>query len=153
MAYVDGREVEVTHDPADGIWFEGMGEIPDAPPGDPYGTGRAGEVVASPDDIEMSRLERLNRTVCTRFDDIADQIDHTAEIVKDLHLRDPPPAPAFTGTAQRSPEISPIAADHGADFGHGLEAALVVGAVVVKAGSWAGEKWQHRAKDTANDSH
>ena len=28
MVYVDSRDVEATHNPADGIWFEGMGEIP-----------------------------------------------------------------------------------------------------------------------------
>ena len=59
MVYVDGRDVEATHNPADGIWFEAMGEIPDAPPADPYGTGRAGEVVASPDEMKCQGLNDL----------------------------------------------------------------------------------------------
>jgi hypothetical protein len=147
--YVDGRDVEATHNPADGLWFEGMGEIPDAPMGDPYGTGRAGEVVASPDEMKMSRLERLNRVVCERLDDIADEIDRDAETIQDLHFKDPPrpPSPTFKGMADRTPQISPLAVDHGVDFGHGLEAALVAGAVSVKIGHWMHEKWQQRAKD------
>ncbi len=149
MVYVDGREVEATHNPADGIWFQGMGEIPDAPLGDPYGTGRAGEVVANPDDVKLSRLERFSDVVCERLDDIVDQIDHNAEIVQDLHLKDPPqpPSPTFKGTADRSPQISPVTVDHGLDFGHGLDAALVIGAVGVKMGNWVHEKWQQRMRD------
>ena len=41
--YVDGREVEVTHDPEEGVWFGGMGEVPEAPEGDPRRAGHAGE--------------------------------------------------------------------------------------------------------------
>jgi len=149
MVYVDGRDVAATHNPADGIWFEGMGEIPDAPMGDPYGTGRAGEVVASPDEMKMSRLERLNRVVCERLDDIADEIERDAETIQDLHYKDPPrpPSPTFNGTADRSPQISPLTVDHGVDFGHGLEAALVAGAVGAKMGHWVYEKWQQRVRD------
>jgi hypothetical protein len=152
--YVDGRDVEATHNPADGIWFEGMGEIPDAPVGDPYGTGRAGEVVASPDEMKMSRLERLNRVVCERLDGIADEIDRDAVTIQDLHYKDPPrpPSPTFKGTADRTSQISPLTADHGVDFGHGLEAALVAGAVGAKMGHWIHEKWQQRARDRRHGS-
>jgi hypothetical protein len=155
MIYVDGREVEATHNPADGVWFPGMGEIPDAPFGDPYGTGRAGEVVGNPDDVKLSRLERFNHVVCERLGDIVEQIDHNAEIVHDLHLKDPPPlaSPTFKGTADRSPQTSPVTIDHGVDFGHGLDAALVMGAVGVKVGNWVHEKWQQRAKDRHHGSN
>jgi hypothetical protein len=155
VVYVDGREVEATHNAADGVSFGGMGEIPDAPLGDPFGTGRAGEVVASTDEVKMSRLERFNRVVSERLDDIVEQTDHIAETVQDLHHKDPPrpPAPIFTGTAERSPEISPSTADHGVDFGHGLDAALVIGAVGIKMGNWVHEKWQQRARDKHHASN
>jgi len=153
--YVDGREVEATHNPADGVWFAGLGGIPDAPPGDPSGTGRAGEVIASPDEVKMSRLERFNRVVSERLDDIVEQTDHIAETVQDLHHKDPPrpPVPIFTGTADRSPEISPFTADHGVDFGHGLDAALVIGAVGIKMGNWVHEKWHQRSRDKHHASN
>jgi hypothetical protein len=121
VVYVDGREVQATHNPADGIWFEGMGEIPDAPIGDPYGTGRAGEVVTSPEEVKKSTYERLNHVLCERFTDITDEIERDTEKIQDLHSKDPPQsrAPNFAGTADRSPEVSPTAVDHGVDFGHG----------------------------------
>jgi hypothetical protein len=154
VVYVDGREVQATHDPADGIWFEGMGEIPDAPIGDPYGTGRAGEVVTSPEEVKRSTYERLNHVLCERFDDIADEIDRDTETIQDLHSKDPPhsPSPTFAGTADRSPEISPMAADHGVDFGHGLEAALVMAVVGAKIVNGVYEKWQQRMRDRHHGS-
>jgi hypothetical protein len=154
VVYVDGREVLATHNPADGSWIEGMGEIPDAPPGDPYGTGRAGEVVTSPEEVKKSTYERLNSVLCERFDDITDEIDRDTETIQDLHSKDPPqrPAPTFAGTADRSPEISPFAADHGVDFGHGLEAALVMAVVGAKLVNRVYEKWQQRAKDRHHGS-
>jgi hypothetical protein len=154
VVYVDGREVQATHNPADGIWFEGMGEIPNAPPGDPYGTGRAGEVVTSPEEIKKSTYERLNHVLCERFDDITDEIERDTETIQDLHSKDPPqrPAPTFAGTADRSPEISPFAVDHGVDFGHSLEAALVMAAVGAKIVNRVYEKWQQRAKDRHHGS-
>jgi hypothetical protein len=77
-----------------------------------------------------------------------DQIDRNAEIAQDLHLKDPPPpSPTFKGTAGRSPQISPVTVDHGLDFGHGVDAALVMAAVGVKVGNFVHEKWQQRMKD------
>jgi hypothetical protein len=131
-----------------------MGEIPDAPIGDPYGTGRAGEVVTSPEEVKKSTYERFNHVLRERFDDIIGEIERDTETIQDLHSKDPPqsPAPTFAGTADRSPEISPTTVDHGVDFGHGLEVALVLCAVGAKIVNQVYEKWQQWAKDRHHGS-
>jgi hypothetical protein len=129
---VDGREIEITHDRADGLWVEGLpGEVPGTPEGDPYGTARVGDMMTSPESSRLSRSEKAARTMCERLDDITEELDHSAETLQDL--LDKAPRPTHSGTVQdRMPVISSGGADHEINVGHVLDAALVLTAVGVK---------------------
>jgi hypothetical protein len=71
-AYVDGREVDVTHQPADGVWVSGLpGEMPGTPYGDPYGTAKVGEVLTGAES-PRSRPDQLFSMFCERGDDLVD---------------------------------------------------------------------------------
>ena len=89
-AYVDGREYDVTHKSADGIWVSGLpGEMPGTPYGDPYGTARVGEVTPG-DAPPRSRADRLFSTFCERGDDLVDIAEKGLNEMQDILGPRPP---------------------------------------------------------------
>jgi hypothetical protein len=113
-AYVDGREVEVTHQPADGIWVSGLpGEMPETPYGDPYGTAKVGEVVPG-DAPPRSRADRLFSTFCERGDDLTDIAEKGLDEMQ--HILGPRP-PTITespvGVNLQAPETPHLEIDAG----------------------------------------
>ena len=89
-AYVDGREYDVTHKSADGIWVSGLpGEMPGTPYGDPYGTARVGEVLPG-DAPPRSRADRLFSTFCERGDDLVDIAEKGLNEMQDILAPRPP---------------------------------------------------------------
>jgi hypothetical protein len=130
--YVDGREVEVTHNQAEGLWVDGLpGEIPGTPVGDPYGTAQVGDVLYGAEDSKLSKSEAINRTMCEHLDDIDEEISHDAETIQDLLDKNPRPTHSAL-SYDRMPALTSEENGHGFNVGHGVEASLVIGAVFVR---------------------
>jgi hypothetical protein len=137
--YVDGREIEVTHDPRDGLWIQGMGEIPNAPIGDPYGTGKTGDVMTSGEATKRTRLDRFMQTAVERFDDIAEQGQRLGETASGA-LENPRP----TGTEIRrpGPDSVPSVPDRADTAGHAVAAVLAVAVIGAVTARKARDIWE-----------
>jgi hypothetical protein len=138
--YVDGREVVATHNARDGIWVEGMGEIPDAPVGDPYGTGKTGDVVASGKD--KPRAERARSQFFDRYDDISDTVEKVSDEISQIFKRPPASGRADVPTRSGAPDGS--GHEHGVDVPDATKALLAAGALTWGAGHLVHETIKRR---------
>lgn len=138
--YVDGREVVATHNPRDGIWVEGMGEIPNAPIGDPYGTGEAGEVAASGED--KPRAERARSQFFDRYDDISDTVEKVSDEISQIFKRPPTSGRADVPVRSGAPDGS--GHEHGVDVPDATKALLAAGALTWGAGHLVHETIKRR---------
>jgi hypothetical protein len=140
--YVGGLEVEVTHNPAEGLWVEGLpGEIPDKPVGDPYGTAHVGDVLYSLEGSNLSKVEEFNQILCEHLDDISDEACRDADTIQDL--LDKKLRPTHSAVYERMPAISPDETGrHTVNTGHGVDAALAIAAISISLGSWLRKRRQ-----------
>jgi len=102
-AYVDGHEIEVSHDPADGVWIEGLpGEVPD----------KAGEVFAGAEERKRSRAEKVLGWAVEKGDDVSDSTESNVNLLSDVFERPPthaevPVQVAYYSAPMQHTEIDP----------------------------------------------
>jgi hypothetical protein len=95
----ENKDIEVTHDAADGIWVEGL-------PGDP--PARIGGILPSPEESERSRIDNLREELTKDADDLIDMGGKWTDLLRDT-LGSPPPTNSMTHS--RAPEIARAFAD------------------------------------------
>ena len=110
----DNKDIEVTHNAADGIWIEGL-------PGEP--PTRIGDIVSSPEETGRSRVENFRQELTKDADDLVDMGGKWTDLIRDA-FGNPPPSNSITHS--RGPEMTATRPDHGINFGHGAEAFLTV---------------------------
>jgi hypothetical protein len=121
--YVDGREVEVTHDPDDGVWFGGMGEVPEVPEGDPSGAGHAGE--AFDGGYEKFKAPELKAKVYSDYESVNDIVENDADELG--RLLDRPQGKAEVSVQTHHDSILQAGVDHGVDAPDAAKAILAAG--------------------------
>ena len=121
--YVDGREVQVTHDPEEGVWFGGMGEVPEAPDGDPNGTGHAGEVFDG--GYEKSKSAEVKATLWSKGETVNDVAENVTDEVG--RLFDHPQGKAEVGAHAHPDGMLQTGVDHGMDVPDAAKAVLAAG--------------------------
>jgi hypothetical protein len=126
----DNKDIEVTHNAADGIWIEGL-------PGEP--PTRIGDVISSPEESGRSRSENLREELTRDADDLVDMGGKWTDLLRDT-LGTPPPTNSMTHS--RAPEITASRPEHGIDAGHGAEAFLTLAIVGAAAIHKLHERWQ-----------
>jgi hypothetical protein len=126
----DGKEVEVTHNAADGLWVEGL-------PGEP--PARIGDLVSSADDPARGRGEKLRNEFNKEAEDIAEQGGKWADFVQEILDN---PRPTHSMTLSRSPEVAMAGPEHGINAGQGAEALLTLAIVGAAAARKLHERWQ-----------
>jgi hypothetical protein len=124
--YVDGKEIEVTHNPADGIWVGGLpGEAPD----------RIGDALVGPEDDKRARSDRFFHRAVEKSDDLLDSIEKNVNLGADAMRRPPTHAEIPVQSAHHVQEVH----HHELDAGSLATASLAVGVL-----AWAGGRWIHR---------
>jgi hypothetical protein len=123
---IDGKEIVVTHDRADGLWASGL-------PGDP--PYRVGDVLTGAEEPEPARGEKLFRKAIENGDDLLDSMENNVNLGHDalrppVHADVPVPVP---GSGHDVPH-------HELDAGNAATAALTLGLLTWAAGNWAGRK-------------
>jgi hypothetical protein len=118
----DNKDVEVTHNAADGIWIEGLpGETPT----------RIGDLVRSAEDPTQGRGEKLRKELGKEAEPITDTAGKWADYVQEILDN---PRPTHSMTHSHSYGTASAGAEQGINAGHGAEAFLtvaIVGAAVV----------------------
>jgi hypothetical protein len=135
-AYVDGHEIEVTGDPADGLWIQGLpGEVPD----------KAGDVFASPekDASAKPRGDRLFNKVVEVSDDLLDSAEKNVNVASQLIERPPTHAEVPVSVHRHTPE----AQHHAPEVGGLATGVLALGIML-----WAGGRWISRRLEGAHDA-
>lgn len=126
----DNKDIEVTHNAADGIWIEGL-------PGEP--PARIGDLVPSAEDPAQGRGEKLRKEFNKEAEDISDTAgkwaDHVQEILDN-------PRPTHSMTHNRSPETAITGSDHGINAGQGAEAVVMLAVVGTAVVHKLRERWQ-----------
>ena len=123
-AYLEDHEVDVTHQPADGIWVSGLpGEIPGTPYGDPYGTAKIGEVMTG-DEPSRSRADQVFSLFCERGDDLVDIAEKGLNEMQ--HILGPRP-PTFTEAPVQLNHAAPETPHHEIDAGSMATALMALG--------------------------
>jgi hypothetical protein len=126
----DGKDIEITHDAADGIWVEGLpGEVP----------RRIGDLLSSPEEGGQSRIENLREELDKDAEDILDMGGKWTDLLRDA-LGAPPPTNSMTHS--RSPEMAVTTPEHGINAGHGVEAFLTLAIVGAAAVHNLHERWR-----------
>lgn len=126
----DSKEIEITHNAADGIWVEGLpGEVP----------RRIGDLLASPEEGRRSRIENLREEFNKDAEDILDMGGKWTDLLRDA-LGTPPPTNSMTHS--RSPEIGITTPEHGINAGQGVEAFLTLAIVGAAAVHKLHERWR-----------
>ena len=126
----ENKDIEVTHNAADGIWIEGL-------PGD--SPTRIGDILTSPEESGRSRLENLHKEATKDADDLVDMGSKWTDLIRDT-LGPPPPTHSMTNS--RLPEITATQPDHGINAGHGAEAFLTMAIVGAAAVHKLHERWE-----------
>ena len=126
----ENKDIEITHNAADGIWVEGL-------PGDP--PTRIGDILTSPEDSGRSRLENLQQEAAKDADDLVDMGGKWTDLIRDT-LGPPPPTHSMTGS--HLPDITAMQPDHGINLGHGAEALLTVAIVGAAAVHKLHDRWE-----------
>jgi hypothetical protein len=131
----DNKDIEVTHNTADGIWIEGL-------PGEP--PTRIGDLVRSAEDPAQGRGEKLHRELNKEAENITDTSGKWADYVREILDN---PRPTHSMTHSRPSETAISGAEHGINAGHGAEAFLtlaIVGAAAVhKLHERLQRAWEH----------
>jgi hypothetical protein len=126
----DGKDIEITHNAADGIWVEGLpGEVP----------RRIGDLLSSPEEAGQSRIENLREEFDKDAEDILDMGGKWTDLLRDA-LGAPPPTNSMTHS--RSPEMAVTTPEHGINAGHGVEAFLTLAIVGAAAVHNLHERWR-----------
>jgi hypothetical protein len=126
----DSKELEVTHNAADGIWVEGLAGEPPT---------RIGDVLSSPDQGDRRRIENLREEFNKDAEDIIDMGGKWTDLLRDAFGA---PPPTHSMTHNRSPEMPVSGPEHGVNAGHTVEAALTLTIVGVAAAHKLHEWWQ-----------
>jgi hypothetical protein len=93
--YVDGHEIEVTGNAADGIWVQGLpGEVPD----------KIGGVLAGPENTKRSRGDKFVHAAVEGADDLYDGAEKLTSLGYDA-LQHPPPTHAEVGVSSGLPTL------------------------------------------------
>lgn len=131
----DNKDIEVTHNAADGIWIEGL-------PGEP--PARIGDLVPSAEDPAEGRGEKLRKELNKEAEDISDTAgkwaDHVQEILDNTR-------PTHSMTHNRSPETAITGSDHGINAGQGAEAVVMLAIVGTAVVHKLRERWQRAWED------
>jgi hypothetical protein len=126
----ENKDIEVTHNAADGIWIEGL-------PGEP--PARIGDLVPSAEDPAQGRGEKLRKELNKEAEDISDTAgkwaDHVQEILDN-------PRPTHSLTHNRPPETAISGAEHGINAGQGAEAVVMLAIVGAAAVHKLRERWE-----------
>lgn len=123
---IDGQEIVVTHDRADGLWVSGL-------PGDP--PRRIGDVLDGADEPEPARGQKLFRQAIEHGDDLLDSMEKNVDLGHDA-LRPPVHAEVPVSVPGAGHEVP----HHDIDAGNAATAALTFGLLTWAAGNWAGRK-------------
>jgi len=124
-AYVDGHEIEVSHDPADGVWIEGLpGEVPD----------KTGEVFAGAEEQKHTRAEKVLRWAVEKGDDVSDSTEKTVNLLSDVFERPPTHAEVPVQAAHYSAPMQHTEIDPGN---------LATAALAMSIMACAGGRWLH----------
>ena len=126
----ENKDVEITHNAADGIWIEGL-------PGEP--PTRIGDILTSPGESGRSRIESFREELTKDADDLVDMGGKWTDLLRDT-LGTPPPTNSMTHN--RGPEITATRPEHGIDAGHGAEALLTLAIVGAATVHKLHERWQ-----------
>lgn len=126
----DNKDIEVTHNTADGLWIEGL-------PGEP--PTRIGDLVQSAEDPAQGRAEKLRAEFNKEAENITDTGGKWADYFQEI-LDNPRPTHAMTHS--RTPETAISGAEHGINAGHGAEAFLTLAIVGAAALHKLHERWQ-----------
>ena len=127
--YVNGHEIEVTGNPADGLWIQGLpGEVPD----------KAGDVFASPEKeiSEKSRGDKLFDEAIDVSDDFFDNVEKNGNIVSQIVDRPPTHAEVPVSVHGHTPETQ----YHAPEAGGLATGVLALGIVLWAGGRWIGER-------------
>jgi hypothetical protein len=126
----DGKDIEITHNAADGIWVEGLpGEVP----------RRIGDLLSSPEERGQSRIENFREEFDKDAEDILDMGGKWTDLLRDT-LGPPPPTNSMTRT--HTPEMAVTTPEHGINAGHGIEAFLTLAIVGAAAVHNLHERWR-----------
>lgn len=126
----ENKDIEVTHNAADGLWIEGL-------PGEP--PTRIGDLVSSPEDPAQGRAEKFRKEFTKEAEDITDTSGKWADYFQEI-LDNPPPTHSMTHS--RPPETATAGPEHGISAGHGAEALLTLTIVGAAALHKLREHWQ-----------
>lgn len=136
--YIDGHEIEVTGDPADGLWIQGLpGKVPD----------KAGDAFATPEKQaeEKARSDKVFGHVVEVSDDLFDSVEKNANVASQVMER-PPTHAEIPVSVQR-----PMAETqyHTPEAGSIATATLALGITVWAGGRWISERLKgvHDARD------
>jgi hypothetical protein len=127
----ENKDIEITHNAADGIWIEGL-------PGDP--PTRIGDLVQSAEDPAQGRGEKLRKELNKEAGDISDTTSKWADSVQEIL---DPPRPTHSMTHSPAPEIALAGPQQGINAGQGAEAFLTVTIVAAAAIHKLHERLQH----------
>jgi hypothetical protein len=120
--------IEVTHDPADGLWVEGL-------PGDP--PDPIGDVLSSPGENDSPRGEKLFRKAIENGDDLLDSAENNINLGHDVFAR--PPVRAEIAVSPQGSGAHDVP-HHEIDAGNAATAALTLGLLCWTAGQWIARK-------------
>jgi hypothetical protein len=126
----ENKEIEVTHNAADGLWIEGL-------PGEP--PARIGDLISSPEESGRNRIENFREELTKDADDIIDMGGKWTDLLRDS-FGTPPPTNSMTHS--RLPEIAAVSPEHGINAGHGAEALLTLAIVGAAAVHKLHERWR-----------
>ena len=126
----ENKDIEVTHNAADGLWIEGL-------PGEP--PTRIGDLISSPEDPAQGRAEKFRKEFTKEAEDITDTSGKWADYFQEI-LDNPPPTHSMTHS--RPPETATAGPEHGISAGHGAEALLTLTIVGTAALHKLREHWQ-----------
>jgi hypothetical protein len=140
--YVDGHEIEVTGDAADGIWIKGLpGEVPD----------KIGDVLAGPEKTKGSRGDNLFHKAVEGAEDLYDGLEKNTSLGYDM-FQHPGPTHAEVGVPGGHPTRD-AQQHYAADMGGMATGILTVGILGVAAGhrlqDWIAQR-ARRAHDASN---
>jgi hypothetical protein len=139
-AYVDGHEIEVTGNPADGIWIKGLpGKVPD----------KTGDVLAGRENTKRSREGEFFSTAVEGADDLYDGFEKLTSVGYDA-LRPPPPTHAEVGISSGHPTLD--APQHYAPDVGGIATGILTLGILGWAASHKIHDWIGKRAERAHDA-
>jgi hypothetical protein len=126
----ENKDIEVTHDAADGVWIEGL-------PGEP--PTRIGDLLSSAEDPARNRADKLRKEFNKEAEGITDTGAKVADLIQEIMDN---PRPTHSMTHSRAPDMATPGAEHGISAGHGVEAMLTLSLVGAAAVHKICERWR-----------